>query len=98
LLRIRAQGLRRKLCCLTFVEPGRVVMGKEPILDGDRVLGYVTSANMGYTVGKGIAYGYLPVEYAEPGTEVEIEYFGQRHRAIVAKEPLYDPKHTKLRG
>jgi len=97
LLRIREQGLRRKLCCLTFVEPGRVVMGKEPILAGDRVLGYVTSSNFGYTVGKGIAYGYLPLEYAEPGTEMEIEYFGQRHRAIVTKEPLYDPKHAKLR-
>ena len=50
-------------CCLTLDDPAAVVMGKEPILDGDRVLGYVTSANHGYT-GESIAYGYLPVACA----------------------------------
>ena len=35
-------------------------------------MGYVTSANYGYSVGKHILYGYLPVEYAAPGTQVEV--------------------------
>ena len=97
LARFKAQGPSRKLCCLTLVEAGRVVLGKEPVLDGRRVLGYVTSANYGYTVGCGIAYAYLPLSHTAPGTPVEIEYFGMRHRAVVSEEPLYDPKGLRLR-
>ena len=95
---VKAQGIRRKLCCLTFVDPNVVVMGKEPIFDGERVLGYVTSANYGYTARKSIAYGYLPIEYATEGTPVEIYFFGNRCPAVVAKEPLYDPDNLKLRS
>ena len=52
---------------MTLNDPNAVVMGKEPILNGDRVLGYVTSANYGHSIGLGIAYGYLPMNYAEWG-------------------------------
>ena len=98
LRQVRAQGLRRRLCCMTLDDPEAVVMGKEPILDGDRVLGYVTSANYGHSIGRGIAYGYLPVEYAAVGTPVDIPYFGERIRAQVAREPLYDPDGKKMRA
>jgi glycine cleavage system aminomethyltransferase T len=57
-------------------------------LDGERVLGYVTSANFGYTVGKSIVYGYLPIEYAKEGKKVEVYYFGNHYPATVAKDPL----------
>ena len=75
-----------------------VALGKEPILDGARTLGYVTSAAYGYTVDRGIAYGYLPVACAEEGTRIEVQYFGQRHAATVVREPLYDPEGAKLRS
>jgi glycine cleavage system aminomethyltransferase T len=98
LLRLKEQGLARKLCCLVLDDPSTIVLGKEPILDGERVLGYVTSANYGYSVGQSIAYGYLPIDQASPGTAVAIEYFGQRHAATVAREPLYDAKGAQLRS
>ena len=96
--RSREQGIERKLCCMTLNDPGIVVMGKEPLLDGDRVLGYVTSASYGATVGESIAYGYLPVEYAVEGTSGQVEYFGERHAATVVSEPRYDPSNSKLRA
>jgi len=98
LLRIKERNLTRRLCCLTLDDRDVVVMGKEPILDGAQTLGYVTSANYGYTVGKGIVYGYLPVAYAPRGTTVEVEYFDRHYRATVSDEPLYDPKGLKLRS
>jgi heterotetrameric sarcosine oxidase gamma subunit len=98
LLRLKEQGFARKLCCMTLDDPAAVVMGKEPILDGERVVGYVTSANTGYSLGKGIMYGYLPRECAIEGTPVEVEYFGKRYRARVAREPLYDPENVKLKS
>lgn len=95
--RVKTTGLTRKLCCLTLEDPGVVVMGKEPILDADRVLGYVTSANFGYTVRRSIAYGYLPAKYAAEGTPVDIYFFGCRHRAHVCREPLFDPANEHLK-
>jgi glycine cleavage system aminomethyltransferase T/glycine/D-amino acid oxidase-like deaminating enzyme len=95
LVRTKEASITRKLCCLTLDDPRVVLMGKEPILDGERVLGYVTSANYGYSVGKSIAYGYVPVAYATPGTSVTVQFFGVRHAATVTREPLYAPENVR---
>ncbi|MFI7498114.1 FAD-dependent oxidoreductase [Streptomyces sp. NPDC049687] len=94
----RKGDVRRKLTCLTIDDPRSVVMGKEPVYDGDRAVGYVTSAAYGYTIGKGIAYAWLPVDLAVPGTTVRIGYFDRRVEAVVAEEPLFDPTMSRLRG
>ena len=96
--RVKTQGITRKLCALTFDDPSCIVLGKEPILDGERVLGCVTSANFGYSIGKSIAYGYLPLSHARTGTPIQVYYFGERLRATVAPDPLYDPQMTRLKG
>ena len=98
LRQIRAEGVGRKLCCMTLDDAEAVVMGKEPIVDGDGVLGYVTSANYGHSIGRGIVYGYLPTEYGEVGTKVDVLYFGERLAATVAREPLYDPDGGKMKA
>ena len=98
LLEIRDKGLTRKLSCLTLNDPDRVVMGKEPIMQGNRVLGYVTSASYGHSIGRGIAYGYLPLDHAESSMQVDIVYFGEKITATVQNEPLYDHQNAKLRS
>jgi glycine cleavage system aminomethyltransferase T/glycine/D-amino acid oxidase-like deaminating enzyme len=91
-------GSADKLACITFDDPAAVVMGKEPILHEGRVVSYVTSAAYGYSIGRGIVYGYLPADLALEGTAVEVEYFGDRVAATVAAEPLWDPKGERLRA
>lgn len=98
LLAVLERGPERRLACMTLDDPGRVVMGKEPIVADDVVVGHVTSAGYGYSVGRGIAYGYLPADLAREGTAVEIEYLGERLAATVAAEPLVDPKGERLRS
>jgi len=98
LLRVREEGVTRRLCCMILRDPSAVVLGSEPMLDGEQTLGYVTGADYGYSVGQSIAYGYLPVEFAQEGAELKIEYFGARLKATVVKEPLYDPENLKLRA
>ena len=93
----RKAGLRRKLCCMTLDDPAAVVMGSEPVMAEGQVLGFVASADYGYSVGTGIAYAYLPVEYSEPGTRVDILYFNERYAARVVEEPLYDPEGARMR-
>lgn len=96
LQRIKKAGIVRKLCCLTLDEG--TLLGKEPILKGDEIIGYVTSSNYGYSIRAQIAYGYLPIEYAQKGTQVEVEYFGKRLSATVTGDPPYDPKMEKIKA
>jgi glycine cleavage system T protein len=95
--RAKEDGVERKLCCLVMDDPHVVLVGKEPILDGERVLGYVTSAGWGATMEESIAYGYLPVSHAEPGTRVSVHSEGRREAATVSAEPLFDPGMARLR-
>lgn len=94
----RQQDVRRRLCALTIEDPTQVVMGKEPVFASARCVGYVTSAGYGYTVGKGIAYAWLPAGLTNAGRQVEIGYFDQRVPAVVAEEPLFDPSMQRLRS
>jgi glycine cleavage system aminomethyltransferase T len=87
----------RRLRCLVIDRTQSVVLGKEPVFHQGRPAGYVTSAAYGYTVGKPIAYSYLPSS-VQIGDAVEIEYFGTRIPATVTADPLYDPEMKRLRG
>src|SRR3712207_1948107 len=94
---LSAENVSRRLSCLTVDDGHSVVLGHEPVfLDGNPV-GYVTSAAFGHTVGKPIAYAWLPGS-ATAGSAVQIEYFGRRIPATVANEPLVDPEGTRIRG
>jgi glycine cleavage system aminomethyltransferase T len=87
----------RMLSCLVLDDAGCVPMGKEPVFAGGRAVGHVTSAAFGHTIGAPIAYAWLPAELSVPGTGVEIGYFDRRLTATVATEPLFDPKHERIR-
>jgi len=66
---------------------------------GGQVVGETTSGNWGYRIGKSVALGMLRADLAEPGTEIEVEIYGDRFKAIVqADEPLFDPKNERLRA
>ncbi|MGZ5298724.1 MAG: GcvT family protein [Actinomycetota bacterium] len=94
----RATGLTRKLCCLTLSDARAMTLGNEPVFHGGRVVSRVTSGGIGYTIGASIAYAYLPIELAVPGTSFEIEVFGERVPAAVVDEPLWDPKGERIRA
>jgi glycine cleavage system T protein len=96
--RRRAEGGRRTLACLIVDDPRSSTLGNEPIRAGGDVVSRVTSGGIGYTVGKSIAYAYLPAGLAEVGTRVEVEVFGEWIGAEVEREPLYDPKGERIRA
>jgi len=64
-----------------------------------KVVGETTSGNWGYRIGKSVALGMLRADLTEPGTEVEVEIFGERRKAIVQEDkPLFDPMNERLRA
>ena len=97
LLAARAAGMSRRLRAVVLDDPTRVVLGAEPVRVGGEVVGRVTSGGYGYTLRSSIAYAYLPVEHG-PGTEVEIDLFGEWVRGAVDKDPLFDPSGERVRG
>ncbi|MFC0849541.1 FAD-dependent oxidoreductase [Streptomyces noboritoensis] len=87
-------AVTRRLTCLTLDSRSAVVLGSEPVLVDGVPAGYVTSAAYGYTIGRCVAYAWLPV--LAPGTPVHVEYFGEKVPATVAEEPLFDPRMAHL--
>src|ERR671911_116396 len=88
----------RRLACLAPAEPRAVALGPEPVRVHGELVGRVTSGGFGYTVGRSIAFAYLPATSAARGTPVEVEIFGEWVKGEVAAEPLYDPEGARLRG
>jgi glycine cleavage system aminomethyltransferase T len=87
----------------------RYLLGGEPVLtpEGERLVdalgrpSYVTSAGSGPSVGRHLLMAYLPPAYAQAGTGLAVEYFGERHPVTVAvagATPLFDPENARVRA
>ena len=73
------------------------VMGDEPIWQGEKVVGWVTSGGYAHHSQKSMALGYIEVEHRDAG-DLSIEILGNRRRATVVERPLFDPDGVRLRG
>ncbi|WP_421928685.1 GcvT family protein [Neoaquamicrobium sediminum] len=100
---VAAKPLDKRLACFTVDDPDVVLLGRETILRDGEPVGYLTSGGHGYTVGKGIGYGY--VRNAE-GVSDDFLRSG-RYELVVAMEnvpaeihlePLYDPSASRVKA
>ncbi|MEL7346068.1 MAG: glycine cleavage T C-terminal barrel domain-containing protein, partial [Pseudomonadota bacterium] len=66
--------------------------------NGD-VVGETTSGAWGYRVGASIALGMVRADLTEPGTELEIDIYGERCKAVVQGDgALWDPQNERIRA
>lgn len=94
LQRVKQQGPRRRLSVFS-VEGWAPFYGGEAILRRGKPIASATSAGFGYTVGRGIAFAYLPAD--ETGDDgFSIEAFGAVYPAKRHARPLYDPDRRRL--
>ncbi|MBW4973809.1 FAD-dependent oxidoreductase [Roseovarius mucosus] len=64
-----------------------------------QIVGETTSGAWGYRVNASVALGMLRADLAVPGTEIEVEIYGERCAAVVqADAPLWDPENERLRA
>lgn len=98
LVRQKAEGVTRRLCCLVLAEPTAVALGNEPVFEDGRVVSRVTSGGYGFSVGESIAYAYLPVRLATIGTRLAIEADGERIGASVQRDPRFDPSSKRIKA
>lgn len=76
---------------------GNWLYGDEPIYKNGQYLGLVSSAAYGHTVGKMLAFAWIPKEAAADG-DFEIEVAGVRYPAQLLKRPPYDPRGERLKS
>ena len=88
LVAAREAGATRRLACLRV--SGRGIMRSGcPILHGGEAVGRVSSGGYAPTLGVSIGMGYLPVELAQRGTELEVDVRGRPLSAVVVPRPFY---------
>ena len=95
----RTGGKLRRVCMVVEADDADV-LGDEPIWHGDEVVGWVTSGGYAHTVERSLAQGYIPKELASETGEgaFEIEIIGEKRKARIITEPLFDPKGVRMRG
>ncbi len=89
--------VRRRVVTLRFTSPDAVVYGWEPVVLDDAVIGRVAGGEYGYNVGAFLAHAFIDADLAEPGSMVEVQRTGTRHRAEIVKGPVFDPTSSRLK-
>jgi len=84
----------RKRVGIKLTGKGVAREGAEIRTTDDEVIGTLTSGGFSPTLGMSIGQGYVPVEYAQEGTELLINVRGRNIEAEVAKMPFV-PAKTK---
>ena len=97
LLKKRESPADTRLVCLVLDDPRSVALGSEPVRIAGEIAGRVTSGGYGYSVGKSIAYAFVPA-HVTTGAAVEVEVFGSWIPGHVSAEPLYDPQGARVRS
>ncbi|WP_209835460.1 FAD-dependent oxidoreductase [Ruegeria sp. HKCCE3926] len=99
ILNEKQQGVKKSFVTLTVDAGDCDAPYMSCIWQGDQIVGETTSGAWGYRVGKSIALGMIKSELANPGTELEVEIYGQKCRAVVQEDqPLWDPANERLRA
>ncbi|HLH61482.1 MAG TPA: glycine cleavage system aminomethyltransferase GcvT [Ktedonobacteraceae bacterium] len=91
LLKVKEEGLRRKLIGIEMIERG-IPRGGYAIYDNDRQIGTLTSGAPSPTLNKNIGMGYVDAAYAAVGKPVQIDIRGKRTAAQIVALPFYKRK------
>jgi len=101
LIQQREAGLTRRLVVFTLDDPEAYPIHDEPVYRDGALVGYVTSADYGHTLGRAVAFAYVGNEAGiEAGVitsgSYEIDIAGSRFHATPHLRPPYDPEGRKL--
>ncbi|QBF33767.1 FAD-dependent oxidoreductase [Thalassococcus sp. S3] len=99
LLSEKQQGVKKRFVTMIVDAGDADAPYMSTLWQNGTVVGETTSGAWGYRVGASIALGMVRTDLAEPGTELEVEIFGERRRATVQPDqPLWDPQNERLRA
>jgi dimethylglycine dehydrogenase len=95
----KQQGTKKRFVTLKVEAGDADAPYMSTISHNGEVVGETTSGGWGYRVGHSIALGMLRMDLTEPGTEVEIDIYGETCKAtVMPDEPLWDPQNERIRA
>jgi dimethylglycine dehydrogenase len=97
-LQQRDQEPSHRLVTLVVDATDADAQGDEPVLAGDRVVGFVTSGGYGHTVDASIALAYVEPAHSTAGAKLGVMILGDLRPARLSHEPLCDPSGARMRG
>lgn len=90
LIEIKEKGKNRKLTGFVIDEGRNVPRSGYKILDSDgNEIGFVTSGTQSISLNKGIGMGYIDIDHAEEGEQINIQIRKKEVSATVSKPPFY---------
>lgn len=95
LLRQREAGVARRLVVFTLDDPEALPFHDEPVYRDGALVGRVTSAAFGCTLGRAVAFAYVTGGAVEGRYEIDLA--GRRCAATPHARAPYDPEGAKLR-
>ena len=93
----RATPPERQLAVFEVDANDADVVAYEPIFIDGTVRGFCTSGGYSHHSQRSIAFGLVPRADVKENLEVEIEILGERRRARILNEPIFDPEGEKFR-
>ena len=97
LLSEKQRGIAKRFVTLIVRDNDHDAPYMSALWQNGAVVGETTSGGWGYRVDASIALGMLRADLAAPGTELEVEIFGERYLAVVQPDrPLWDPENARL--
>jgi aminomethyltransferase len=88
----KAGGVKKKCVAFKMTDKCAPPRPEYPIWSAGadaRCIGKVASGTQSPSLGIGIGMGYVPPEFAQPGTAIGIEIRGKMSAAIVVQKPIY---------
>lgn len=99
LLAEKQQGSKKRFATLIIEAGDADAPFMSTVWHDGKVVGETTSGAWGYRVNASIALAMIRTDLAVPGTELEVEIYGERCKAVVQPEaPLWDPENARLRA
>ncbi|UWQ93666.1 FAD-dependent oxidoreductase (plasmid) [Rhodobacteraceae bacterium M382] len=99
---MRSSGAKSRLLLFRLDDPEALIFGKEPILRDGEIVGRMTSASFGWTVGGAVGMGYVSLPQGMTAKDLAAESYtvmvnGRPVPASGSLQSRYDPKMDRVR-
>lgn len=94
----QADGPRKRLVTLALDCGDAPAHGGASVMQGEDVVGTVTSGDWGHRTGLNLALAFVSPQMSNIGTSLEVDMLGVRVQANVIASPAYDPDNTRPRS
>lgn len=93
-----ANGPSKRLVTLTLADDHAPAHGGASVMQGDHVVGTITSGGYGHRLGKNLAYAFVDPDLSDIDTQLQVDVLGRLVDVTVSPAGEYDSALTRVRS